>query len=141
MRTARGGSFSGACACAGGLNSRVLGSSTAVVCGSWSTGRAALLTDTPTPKTTRHRNRPYLYTAYAAGGAGLVYSIAKAFYFQYGAAWLSEAGVIALFGCYSWIHVLAARNVVAWAKKRAALGLATFPWEPGLRESLLLPGG
>ncbi len=45
--------------------------------------------------------------------------------------------MICLFGCFSWIHVLAARNVVAWAKKRAALGLAAFPWEPALREGLL----
>lgn len=82
-------------------------------------------------------SRPYLYTAYAAGGAGLVYAAAKASCFRPGPAWAAQASAIALFGCFSGVHVLAARDVVAWARRRAALGLATFPWEPGLQERLL----
>jgi hypothetical protein len=83
--------------------------------------------------------RPYLYTAYAAGGTGLAYALAKALCFVYGPIWPAQAAIIGVFGMFSWIHVLAARNAVAWARKRTALGLASFPWEPALQDRLL-PG-
>ncbi|GBF99054.1 hypothetical protein Rsub_11999 [Raphidocelis subcapitata] len=100
--------------------------------------RAAVISGTYAYGTRRQYLRPYLYTAYALGGAGLAYALIKAFYFVYvPRAWLAQAGVLAVFGTFSWVHVLAARDVVAWARRRAAMGLATFPWEPGLRERLL----
>ncbi|KAI8468324.1 MAG: hypothetical protein J3K34DRAFT_523032 [Monoraphidium minutum] len=99
--------------------------------------RAAVISGTYAYGMRRQYLRPYLYTAYAAGGAGLAYALAKGLRFAYSSAWPAQAAVIGVFGAFSWVHVLAARDAVAWARKRTALGLATFPWEPALQEGLL----
>ena len=96
--------------------------------------RGALVSATYAYGMWRQFLRPYLYTAYATGAGGVAYALAKGYRFDYGAAaaWPAQAAALALFGTLGWVHVLAARDTVAWARRRAALGLAAFPWEPGL---------
>lgn len=53
--------------------------------------------------------RPYLYTSYVTGCAGLVYVVIKACLYAYPLAWLPPAAMMVTFGTFSWLHILAAR--------------------------------
>lgn len=55
--------------------------------------------------------RPYLYTSYVTGCAGLLYVLPKACLYAYPLRWLPPAALMVMFGTFSWLHILAARCV------------------------------
>ncbi|KAF6249054.1 hypothetical protein COO60DRAFT_1004676 [Scenedesmus sp. NREL 46B-D3] len=98
--------------------------------------RAAAISATYAYGSKRYQLRPYLYTSYVVGGLGFVYALVKASRFAYPLAWLPPAGMLATFGVFSWLHILAARHTVTWARRQGMLGLAPFnPWAGGIRRN------
>ncbi|WIA17190.1 hypothetical protein OEZ85_014073 [Tetradesmus obliquus] len=88
--------------------------------------RAASISATYAYGSKRYQLRPYLITSYVLGCAGFVYALLKAAYFAWPLAWLPPAGMLLTFGCFSWLHILAARHTVTWARRQGMLGLAPF---------------
>jgi hypothetical protein len=78
--------------------------------------------------------RPYLLLAYGTSAAGLSYVLVKSLLYRFSStpAGGAAAALLLLSAAFSCLHVLAARRAVAWARRRAQLGLMGF----GIVESL-----
>eukprot|EP00775_Hariotina_reticulata_P013357 gene13357-13485_t len=91
----------------------------------------------------RYNLSPYLYTSYAGGFAGLLYVLVKGRVFHFDPVrWPPAAAMMVTFGVFSWLHILAARRAVVWARRRGQLGLAPITAQGPFRchdEAGLLP--
>lgn len=74
----------------------------------------------------RHR-RPYLYTAIAFAVVGLPFVAAKLALLERQRVWPPEAALLlAASAAFSVVHVLTARGMVLWARRRYEMGLLGF---------------
>lgn len=72
-------------------------------------------------------HRPYLYTAIAFAMVGLPFVAAKLALLERQRVWPPEAALLlAASATFSVVHVLTARGMVLWARRRYEMGLLGF---------------
>eukprot|EP00878_Enallax_costatus_P029530 GHUV01032028.1.p1 GENE.GHUV01032028.1~~GHUV01032028.1.p1 ORF type:complete len:247 (+),score=39.29 GHUV01032028.1:313-1053(+) len=86
--------------------------------------QAAVLSGTYAWGSSSNRLRPYLISSYIVGVSGFIFALVKALYYKYTSLWIPAAAIMANLAFFSCLQILAARNTVAWARRRASLGLA-----------------
>ncbi len=85
----------------------------------------------PTRGALRPRNRPYLYTAVAFAAVGLPFVAVKLALLERRRVWPPEAALLlAASAGFSVVHVVTARGMVLWARRRYESGLLGFGRAP-----------
>lgn len=78
-----------------------------------------------------HCCRPYMYTAYTFAAVGAPFALAKLLAFDYPKHSAVIVLVLLTSLMFTGLHLMAAHNMVRWARHRSDMGLDGFgyPWE------------
>ncbi|MEW5319945.1 MAG: hypothetical protein WDW38_011055 [Sanguina aurantia] len=79
----------------------------------------------------RMGHRPYMYMAYFLAAACFPYIFVKTILYKYTQDAVPAAALFAITSTFCWLHVLAGRRTVDWARRRYVMGLGGVgvPWD------------